>query len=207
MALPVIKHPTYTDKFPNTNTEFKYWPFDTSEQKSVLVAAEGGGEENLISNLVDMVDACTFGKHDIRNKPVAWFEKALLAIRSKAVGEVIEIGFRCLNEVDGKTCNQRNTTAVPFLEKTVFTEEPNGLIDINDEIKIKFKPVTMQDIIEGQSLKDDATFMFSKVECVLEGEQVYTDFTLEEFTEFAKNFPPKAQEQIIEFFTNYSHAE
>lgn len=210
MALPTIKRPTFTDTFPNSNTKYTYVPFDTAEQKCVLIAAQGDSdsESNLIENLVNMVDSCTFNKHDLRSKPVAWFERALLAVRSKSVGEVVEIGYRCLHEhADGTVCNHRNNMNVPFLEKTTFTDEKNPLIDVDETIKIKFKHVTMQDIIDGANVADDAEFLFKKVECVIDGEEIYSDFTLDEFRSWLGSVPPSATEKMEEFFSDYSHAE
>lgn len=212
MSLPKINKPTFIEKFPNSETTFSYRPFDVMEQKSVLIAAQGGNDKDVIQNMVNLVDACTFNKFDFGNRPIADFEKAFLVIRSKAVGEVIEIAYKCLHtpestdiDTPAKPCNQRNEQDVFFLNDVVFSPQPTPLIDINENIKIKFKPVTPNDVIKNIDFSD-LIGLRDKVEFVSEGENIITEFSAEDFAVFISSIPIDAAERIIQFFNSQSLA-
>lgn len=206
MALPKIDKPIFTETFPNSKSKFTFRPFDVLEQKNVLIAAQGGTENELLENLVTLVDNCTFNKHDFRNRRVADFEKAFLSIRSKSVGELIEVSYRCLNtHDDGTVCNQRNTKEVYFLKDVIFTDEPDSIIKVNETIKIKLKPISIQDALDSLDFNDNNS-VFRKIEWVSEGEEIYTEFTEEEFDSFAKDIPIPVVEKITDYFNNQSVA-
>ncbi len=217
MPLPTIVPPTFTSTFPD-GSKFTYRQFNTEEQKNLLIVANSSDEANLVTNMVNLVDACTFNKFDFRNRPVADFEKAFLAIRAQSVNDVIELTYRCTHQIDKpivgdpdgnterKECGHRSSKEIKFLDLVTFSEPPNPLIDITDTIKMKMKPVTMGDIIDGITNGDTTDYLRSKVECVIDGDEVYTEFTSEEFKEFSNNFPTSAQELIVDYFDNYSKA-
>lgn len=205
MALPKINSPIFTVELPHSNKQVKYRPFTVEEQKHMLIAAQGGNEADLLLNIVQLVDACTFNKHDFLNKPIADFEKVFLAIRSKAVGEVIEINYRCTNVVDDAKCNHRNRVDVDFMKMTKFTETPNALIDITEDIKIKLSDTTMNDVIQGYDL-GSVEILKEKIEFVSEGEEIITEFELDELKEFIDSVPVAAATKIVEYFNNQSVA-
>lgn len=209
MALPKITAPTFTVELPFTNKEIKYRPFTVDEQKHMLIAAQGGDTKDILLNMVNLVDACTFGKHDFINKSIAQFEKVFLAIRSKSVGEIIEINYRCTNDVteDGATkkCNHRNRVDVDFMKQTTFNETPESLIHIVNDIKIKLSETTMNDVINGYDM-GSVEILKEKIEYVSDGDEIITEFEIDELKEFISSIPVTAGAKIVEYFNNQSVA-
>ena len=65
MALPTINTPTYELEVPSTDEKIKYRPFLVKEEKILMVAMEGGQQNDIINAVKDIVQACTFDKVDI----------------------------------------------------------------------------------------------------------------------------------------------
>ena len=178
----------------------------------MLIAATGDTEEgnDVLRNLIKLSNTCTFGKYDFMKKKVADFEMAMLAIRSKSVSESVELGYRCLNTVvneDGveTTCNHRNFIDIPFMEKVKFKPEPDPIVKITDTIAIKLIPITMEDVINNLDLDDPAQFR-TKVEWISEGENLYTEFSVEEFSAWCTKIPVEPAEKIVKYFNEQSMA-
>ena len=65
MALPKVEVPTYELTLPSHDIKVKYRPFLVKEEKILLIAAETGGQKELVQAIKDIVDACTFNKIDV----------------------------------------------------------------------------------------------------------------------------------------------
>ena len=134
MSLPKIEAPTFTTVLPTGET-IKFRPFTVKEQKNILIVAEGGSEKDIVEGIANLVNECTFGKIDWLKQPTVNLEHAFLHIRSKSVGEVVEMTYQCKAIHNDKTCNQKN-----FIEVDVRTAKhepfPETTIKINDTISI-----------------------------------------------------------------------
>ena len=207
MALPTPAQPTFNDTLPD-GTEFTYRPFLVAEQKSVLIAAQGGDDKSVLENLIRLVETCTFNKFNFMERRVRDFEKAFICVRSKSVGEVIEVNFRCTakNE-EGKVCGHQGNTDVHFMTDTIFTPEENHVIDIDETIKLVLKPLTMRDIVNNNKDADDIVFLYDKVEMIVQGDEFFTEFTLDDFKEFMSKISTTANDKIVSYYANFPRAK
>lgn len=195
MSLPKIESPTFSTKLPS-GKDLKFRPFSVKEQKALLITAEGGDEKSIFTAIRDLVDSCTFGKIDWNVQPMVDLEWAFLNIRSKSVGEVVEMTFKCLatNE-SGIRCEAKNEISVDVREAT-WEPFPNEVVEITPTIKIVLLPLSVSDIVDQN---DD---LFSKTKMILDGDNAITEFTREEFKEFEESIPPLAMDEVRKFFLN-----
>ena len=102
MALPKLEVPTYELTLPSTNKVVKFRPFLVKEQKVLYVAQQDSENEQVISDAIgELVKNCTFDKVDPLISPVFDIEYIFLQLRSKSVGETIDIQVKCPD--DNKT--------------------------------------------------------------------------------------------------------
>jgi hypothetical protein len=191
MALPKLETPIFKESFVGSKKTYRYRPFRTKEQKALLIAAESGSEEDIITSLVSLVNACTFDEIDWYKQPVVEFERAFLNIRAKSIGEMVDLIFRC----NANGCGHKNEIRVDVREAEAGAM-PNGTIEVEDNIFIVFEPILVEDMLK-QKTED---LVCEKVKMVVDGEKVIEDFTQEEIMEFIDSLPPKATKKIQDFF-------
>ncbi len=198
MALPKIESPVFSTKLP-TGEEIKFRPFTVKEQKNILIVAEGGVESDIIEAIESLVDECTFKKINWRTQPTVNLEHAFLHIRSKSVGEMVEMTYLCKAEADEKVCNHKNFIEVDVRD-AVHESFPETKIKITDSISIVLSHITVEDVIQMMKGKSSDLIQRSKLKMVLEGDDVITEFKDSELVEFYDSFPPDAAERVSKFF-------
>jgi hypothetical protein len=119
MSLPLLKTPEHELKLPSTGEIVKYRPFLVGEEKTLLLALEGGDEEEIASAVLQTVNNCTFNKLDMTSLPMFDIEYLFLKIRSKAAGSTVEINVLCPDD---------NETYVPVVIDidTIEVFKPEG---------------------------------------------------------------------------------
>jgi len=95
MALPRIDTPTYQTNLPSTGETVQYRPFLVKEQKIMMLAQESEDEKQQVEALSKLVAICTFNKVDVIHAPTFDVEHLFLKIRSKSVGESVDISVTC----------------------------------------------------------------------------------------------------------------
>jgi hypothetical protein len=143
MALPKLNSPTYELELPSTSEKIKYRPFLVKEQKLLMMAQEGGSENEILNAMTSLVSDCTFDVVDAKNSPMFDVEFIFLRIRGKSIGEKIELNLTC--EDDGET-------QVPYelnLEEVGvnMTEDHTTEIDIGNDVKIHFRYPYLKDMM------------------------------------------------------------
>lgn len=102
MALPMIKAPRFTLNLPISKKSIKARPFLIREQKILLQAIEVGDKDQVVLALDSIMRECTFNEVDIDDLPLPDVEYLMLNIRSKSVGDTIDMTYTCHNEVKQK---------------------------------------------------------------------------------------------------------
>lgn len=99
MALPVIKHPTFTTELKSIG-KIKFRNFINSEHKSLLSAIELGDSTSIFNTTLSIVDACTDSSVDATKLTEAELEFLFLKIYIRSVQNKVEGQYRCYNLVD-----------------------------------------------------------------------------------------------------------
>lgn len=192
MALPKIESPIFSTTLP-TGENIKYRPFTVKEQKNLLIISEGGTEKDIINGIVSLVDTCTFNKIDWLKQPTVNLEHIFLHIRSKSVGEIVEMSYEC------EECKHKNFIEVD-IRNAVHEPFPNTLIKVTDNISIVLDYITIKDVLDSLENNDTLDILYKKTKMVMNGDEAITEFEKDEFKQFIDSFPPDASNRIDEFF-------
>ena len=70
-------------------------PFLVKEEKILLLVVENNVEEEMVQTLINTVQTCTLSDIDVKKLFVYDFEWLWLNIRSKSIGETIQLKLKC----------------------------------------------------------------------------------------------------------------
>ena len=98
MALPKLETPTHELVLPSTNKKIKFRPFLVKEQKILYMAQNSKSESEIVNSVGQLVSNCTFGEVDPDIAPMFDIEYIFIKLRSKSVGETIELSVLCTND-------------------------------------------------------------------------------------------------------------
>lgn len=110
MPLPKLNVPIYETKLPSTNEVIRYRPFLVKEEKILLTALESNETNSMLLAIKTIIGNCIQSEIDVEKLPMFDIEYLFLQLRSKSVGEKIEIGLKC------DKCEKVNTNTID-LEK------------------------------------------------------------------------------------------
>ena len=131
MALPKLSAPKYKLKLPSDGRTVNYRPFLVKEEKLLLLATETGEQADLITAIKDIIAACTDIK-DIEKLSTFDIEFVFLQIRTKSVGESIDLNVTCPD--DGET---QVEVSIPLADiKVIKTKGHKKDIKLTDEVMI-----------------------------------------------------------------------
>lgn len=96
-----VIQPTYITKLPSSGKEVKFRPFTVKEEKALLLALQEDSIETVTEAIRNTISACT--SLDVDNIPYYDTEYVFLQIRSKSVGELIDLVGSCECSKTAKT--------------------------------------------------------------------------------------------------------
>ena len=151
MALPKLNTtPKYELTIPSTGETLKFRPFLVKEQKVLLVAYESQDQQQILSAILDCIQACV---QDVSLNKLATFDSDYIfsRIRSKSVGEVTDVKATC------SSCGHESDKKIDLNGLQVFGKiKKNIEIDLNEDIKVKMKYPTYTDFIKDPKIFSDA---------------------------------------------------
>ena len=201
MALPKLNTAKYTLNLPSSGEELEYRPFLMSEQKNLMIAQESEDDKQIQQSIANCIQDCTFGKVDAWLLPAFDVEYIFLQMRSKAVGETVEIGLTCPDDNETVVNKKIDLSKVQCTMHAGHTNE----IQLTDDIKLIMKYPTLKDIALAVSDSEtEALFeMISNgISQIIDGETIHerVDIGDEEMTEFIGSMTTNNLEQITNFF-------
>jgi len=130
MALPLLKTPEHELIVPSTGEKLTYRPFLVGEEKTLLLALEGGEDKDISEAVMQTVKNCTFGKFDVTKAPMFDIEYIFLKIRTKAAGSKQEIRLLCPDD------NETYATVEVDLDtvEVFYPEGHDNNIKLSDDI-------------------------------------------------------------------------
>lgn len=199
MALPKLNTPTYELEQPSTGKMIKYRPFLVKEQKKLLITQQSDDAAAMQNSLAEIIIDCTFGEIDPYNVPIFDVELLFLRIRSKSVGEKVDLNLLCPDDEETRVKKTIDLEDINVIMKANHTNE----IQVTDDIKMIMKYPTLGDISDVGEELDDVFKMVQR--CVVEihhGDKVYNkvDISEKELTEFIDSFTNDQFESLSEFF-------
>ena len=202
MALPRPTRPEYSTTIPSTGKKIKYSPFTVKEEKVLILAAEGGDEDEITNAVINILNACisTTGV-DIESLALFDIEYLFLKTRAKSAGEKVTV---MVTDPDDESYS---TPTEIFIDKIGVkkTEGHTNIIDISDDMKLKMR---YPDITFFTSGLDVSNFQSSLeiigkcVSSIIVDDEVInrTDMEEGEITEWLEGLTREQFEKITKFF-------
>ena len=202
MPLPNIVTPEFVTTLPSTKQKIKFRPFLVKEEKVLLMAQEGKDRDEITAAVIKILQNCINEDLDITSLPLFDIEWLFLQLRSKSVGEVIELSFRHSEKED---CNHRNDVSINIDDiKVHFDEKHSSNIPLDNGIGISmyYPSLAVASKFNKENFTVDDVFNMIKgsVKSVYDSEKVYNDFTEEELTQFLDNLNQSHLQKFMDFF-------
>ena len=205
MALPKIDTPIFTLKLPSSKGKknIKFRPFTVKEEKILLMAAQGKGEEEVLDSIKQVINNCLHTEIDIDNLPTYDIEYIFVNLRAKSVNNVIEL------TITDDEDEQAYTIPVNIDDiEVVFNEDHKYVIELNDNVSIMLKDPNYDMIQKLASYKEDDEAMMemviSSIDKVLVGEDdvlLMKDHTRKEQEEFVNSLSSQNMRNIEDFLS------
>ena len=136
MALPELNTARYSMVLPSTGETIDYRPYLVKEEKILMMAMESDNQEVVMKAVVDVIKACLLTELNVDELPMFDIESLFLALRSKSVGESIDLRVKCSD----KECDGITDVSVNFedIEHPVITEEQTKIM-LTDDVGVVLK--------------------------------------------------------------------
>ena len=201
MALPQLNNATYELELPSSGEVVKFRPFLVKEQKILMMAQESEDAKQVETAFANIIKTCTFDKVDAYKLPLFDVEYIFLKLRSKSVGEEVEIMVP-IPDTEEIVPVKVNLDKVDVLQNEDHTNE----IALTDDIKLIMTYPTLKDMhrFDGKE-ETEATFDLIK-SCIYEihdGDEIHhkTDVSNKELGDFIDSMSADNLESIGVFFS------
>jgi hypothetical protein len=202
MALPKLNTPTHEMVQPSTGETIKFRPFLVKEQKVLMMAQETGEGTEMADAMCELIKSCTFGAiANPEQLPSFDVEYMFLKIRSKSVGDEIELQL---------TCEDDNKTIVPYTlnlndVEIQHTEGHSNTIMITDTVGMTMKYPSLKDLKKYTSGEMGAVELTFGVigEClvnIFDENEVYEELPKNELDEFIESMNTDQFADVQAFF-------
>ena len=203
MALPKLNVPKYKLKLSSDNRTVTYRPFLVKEEKLLLLATETGQQEDIVNAISEIIKECT-DITDVRTLATFDIEYVFLQIRTKSVGENVEVNVVCpdddetevqvsipLDEIKVKK-TRGHKTEIKLDENVIITM---GYPDLNTFVKMNFQE-------DGDQLQQIFDMAATCVQTISDENQIYEckDVSKKELSEWFEQLNSKQFGEIQKFF-------
>lgn len=212
--LPKIDIPTYDLELVSTGEKIKFRPFLVKEEKILLMALESGDEKDILNAIKQILSNCILTKLEINDLPLFDLQYIFLQLRSRSIGETIEVNLKHKNGVNSKgiECDQIQKIKIKIDEiKPTKKKNFSPKIELNHEMGIlmKFPTVeTLSKVTVSQNMNNVFEDLFDvivdSIDHIYLKDELYhrKDHKKEEFVEFLNNLNNDQFESIKNFFIN-----
>ena len=208
MALPIMSTPTYTMVVPSSGATVKYRPFLVKEEKALLIAQQSEDVVTMIETLKQVVKSCVQDKIDVDKLATFDLEYMFTQIRSKSVGETVDLVFSC--DVDHGDQNEKAKATVTIDLSTIKVEksdEHTSKIDLFNNVGVVMKYPTVDIIkkLDGFNTNDlDTVFdiMALSIDYIYDGEELFyaKEQSPAEMLQFIENLSAEQFSKVQKFF-------
>lgn len=217
MPLPKISTPLHYLELPSTGEEVEYRPFIVKEEKLLLLAMESEDTREISTAIKTVIKNCIkkiktkngeiSGDNldkKVENLPTFDIEYLFLNIRSRSVGEEVEVGIVCPDDEETIVNVKINLNDI----NVVKDPKHNKIITIDDNIKMEMKYPSLEQFIKNNfdlnanDTNQSFDLIASCVDKVIDGDEVIdsSDVTKEEIIEFLDQMNSLQFSQINDFF-------
>jgi|TARA_Y200000002_G_scaffold270097_2_gene224756 hypothetical protein len=207
MPLPKINTPTYELVIPSTGKKIKYRPFLVREEKILILALETEDTGQIANAVVEILNECILTKGvDVTKLATFDIEYLFLNVRSKSVGETVEVNLTCPDDDKTSVEMEINIDAI----KVQKTRGHKNIIKLDDQYSMKLKYPSFDQFIEsnfdtGNDTSDvdkSLNMITNCIEMIYDEEESWdaSDSTKKELEDFIEQLNSKQFKTIEKFF-------
>ena len=202
MALPKLNVPSYTVVLPSTGDKIKYRPFLVKEEKLLYLAMESGDQDDMIDAITKIMRDCTNIK-DVRTLATFDIEFLFLKIRTRSVGESVEVVVTCPDDDETEV-----SISIP-LDEIEIKQDPKhkSEIQLTDDIIITMKYPSLEMFVQsnfsdGTDMDEVFKIASNCVETIQDKETVHNcnEIPKSEVIDFFENMNSSQFKKVQEFF-------
>tara|TARA_B100000214_G_scaffold351549_1_gene306041 strand:- start:74 stop:784 length:711 start_codon:yes stop_codon:yes gene_type:complete len=203
MALPTLNVPKFKMKLPSDGRTVNFRPFLVKEEKLLLLATETGSQEDIVIAIKNIITECT-DIHDIDDLPTFDIEYVFLQIRTKSVGEQVEVSVTCPDDSETTV-----PVKIPLNEIKVKKDKKHKKdIKLGDDIILTMGYPSLDTFVQMNFQEEEPTvdsvfeMAASCVKQIADAEQVYDamDTPKEELISFFDQLTSQQFQEVQNFF-------
>ena len=205
MPLPKINTPTYELSLPSNGKKIKYRPFLVREEKILIMALETENQKQITDAVVQILDACIMTRGvKVQNLATFDIEYIFLNVRSKSVGETINVNIICPDD-------EKTSVEVPIDLESIKVKKDKShtnIVKIDDNLSLKLKYPSMDQFIESNfessddTIKNTMKVITSSIDMIFSEEESWnaSESTEKELEDFIEQLNSKQFQTIEKFF-------
>jgi hypothetical protein len=203
MSLPKINHPVFKVTIPSTKKVASFRPYTVKEEKLLVMMQSSKQIQDIVDVMKQIITNCCVDNIDVNKLAMFDIEYIFVKLRSKSVGETIELVY----STSGEDKQQIKFTVNLDNVEVNFNPNHKQKFIVNDNIGVSMRypsintMAVLQDALSKQDA-DDVVFdiFIDCIENVFDDNQVYKDFSKDEIREFVMSLPSSSVSKIREFF-------
>lgn len=207
--LPKISQPVFTLQLPISNKSIQYRPMLVREEKMLLVAKESRDITDMIVNLATVISNCIINPQmtivDVYNMPLVEFEYIFVNLRSKSIGNVIELRYQ--DQYDPNITHNLTVDVNDIKLTTPKTYDP--IVKITETLGIKMKLPTVCMMLDlDQQTKNISNigidFLVRCVDYIFDGDEIYnaSEYSDKEINTFLGDLSLQSFNNIEQYFVS-----
>jgi len=206
MPLPKIVTPTYELELPSTGQTIKYRPFLVKEEKVLVMAMETENTKEITNAVKTVIKNCIETRGiKVETLPTFDIEYLFLNIRSKSVGEEIDVNIICPDDGETEVPVTINVDDIEVIKDDKHTNR----IKLDDSVMMEMKYPSLDqfiknnfDISSNANIDQSFDLIASCIDKIFTEEEVWTssDVSKKELVEFLDQMNTNQFKDIEEFF-------
>ena len=198
--LPRMVTPEYDMIVPSTGESITYRPYTVKEEKILLIAMESQDEKQIENSVLAIINACITSDIDTNKLTTFDVEYMFVTLRSKSVGEGIELTPKC------EECEEINNVKIELDKVTV--ENLNDVVDthikLTNVISVDLKWATMKDrnkdLLKESETETIINMVCASIETIYSGEETFiaADVPHEEIVGMVESLSPDQFNDIVD---------
>ena len=201
--LPKLSRPEYSTTIPSTGKKIKYHPFTVREEKILMLAAEGGDQDEITNAVINCLTTCISSPTDIDVESLALFdiEYLFLKTRAKSVGEVIAVTVKDPNDETFTTEVEINIDKIGVKKNENHT--PLIQLDEGASVQMRYPDITFFNSgIDLSNVSSTVSLVSRCIDQIVDGDNVHNkeDMSEAEISDWVEGLTQKQFNLFIEFF-------
>ena len=208
MPLPKINTPTFELVLPSNGKKIKYRPFLVREEKILIMALESEDMKQITDAVIQILSACILTRGvKINDMSTFDIEYLFLNVRSKSVGETVEVNVPCPDD------NETSVSVNIDLDSIKVQKDKNhkNTIKLDDNLSMKLKYPSLKQFIESNfeasnpnnTIDSTLSVITSCIDMIYNDEESWSgsESSQKELEDFVENLNTKQFQMIEDFFT------